>query len=243
MTPRFVAFVLVAWMILAWPGVVSAQLLRAGAVAGRVVDGQSGDPVRGASIGWGRRVLAFTDSAGGFAIPAGRTGDTLVVYRIGYDTLRTGAWTGGAPLELRLNPDTIVLQGLRVMSRRITGPGRLVGDDMIGDHFRAYGLRGGGNTLTVVENAFGYRRVPCPVPPEESTPPQYCSMIRGEAEAITLYLDGVRFPGGLDLLADFPLHLVYHIEGFDAGRVVVVYTNGFAETAARNAMAARPPPR
>ncbi|HEY7771237.1 MAG TPA: hypothetical protein VIB55_23905 [Longimicrobium sp.] len=212
-------------------------------MAGRVVDGQSGDPVRGASVGWGQRVLAFTDSTGGFAIPAGRTGDTLVVYRIGYDTLRTGGWTGGTSLELRLNPDTIVLQGLRVMSRGITGPGRLVGGDMTGDHFRAYGQKGGGSTLTVVENAFGYRRVPCPAPPDESTAPQYCSMIRGEAEAITLYLDGVRFPGGLDLLADFPLHLVYQIEGFDGGRVVVVYTNAFAETAARNATGASPPPR
>lgn len=241
MIPRIAAFAFAAWMVLAWPGVGSAQPLRPGGVAGRVVDGQSGEPVRGASIGWGRRVLAFTDSAGGFAIQAGRAGDTLVVYRIGYDTLRAGDPPAGMPLELRLQPDTIVLQGLRVMGR-MSSAGGSFRDGMIGEEFDG-ALRGGGNTLILVENVFGYRRVPCPAPPEGSAAPRYCSLIRGEAEPITLYLDGVRFPGGLDLLADFPLHLIYQIEGFDAGRVVVVYTNGYAETAAREAMGSRPPPR
>lgn len=243
MTLRFAAVAFAAWMILAWPGAASAQPLRPGAVAGRVVDGQSEDPVRGASIGWGRRVLAFTDSAGGFAIPAGRTGDTLVVYRIGYDTLRTGAWTGGAPLDLRLNPDTIVLQGLRAIGRIGGHGGRPIRDDMLGDHFReGRSSRRSGNTLLLVEDLLGYRRVSCPEPPEGHAVSRYCSTIRGAAEPITLYLDGVRFPGRLDLLDEFPLALVYQIEAFDAGRVVVVHTNAFAETAARKAMAARPPP-
>jgi hypothetical protein len=239
MFPRFAAFALAAWMVLAWDGVASAQPLRPGAVAGRVVDGSSGDPVRGASVSRRNRVLAFTDSAGAFAIPAGRTGDTLVVYRIGYDTLRAESPLPGSPMELRLRPDTIVLEGLRVVPGPVTrSPG--FRDDMLAEYVLR---RPNGNLLAFVENLLGYRRVTCPAPSEVSAAPQYCSMIRGAAEPITLYLDGVRLPGGLDLLSDFPLELVYRIDDFDAGRVVVVYTNGYAESAARHAMGWRPPPR
>lgn len=119
--------VLGAALVAAWPVAAGAQ-----ALAGRVFDGFSGEPVARAEVvvlgGEGTPAgLALSDSLGAFHIPLDRPGSyRLVTTATGYDRLAVDSLTVEADqlvtVELRLGPRPLEVEGLSVVARRVVGP-------------------------------------------------------------------------------------------------------------------------
>jgi hypothetical protein len=104
-----------------WVAPAAAQQEAAGVrLTGVVVDATSGAPVRGALVSLGGPgPRALTDSLGAFRVQGVRAGQqTVRVQRFGYRTLERPITVSAAtpPLDLRLDPDPLQLEGLLVTS-------------------------------------------------------------------------------------------------------------------------------
>src|SRR5262249_9425092 len=102
-------------------------------LTGRVVDARTGQPLRAAGIRVpGARVSVYTDSTGRFATQVLPGTYGAAVGLLGYRS-RAEIWTvaaGDSGRVIRLQPDPIVLQALRVQVRRIERRARAAGSSV-----------------------------------------------------------------------------------------------------------------
>jgi hypothetical protein len=249
--PRFTT-VAVAWAALA---AVPAQAQRDTAaapsievspgepvpVSGRVLDARTGSPLHGANVKLGARVNVFTDDQGRFAAqaPTGMYG--FVVTLLGYRT-RGGIWevaAGDTGRVIRLEPDPVVLEGLRVQVRRIERRVRAAGSSA-----RAYDRDALVNTgySTLLQYIFAQGQLSFAPCGSLSTAPASaggeCVRVRGVGIRPCVVIDEA--PSSLDQLAIYHPQELYRLEVYRGGAVIVAYTADFARRIARDPVSLPP---
>lgn len=201
-------------------------------LVGSVVDAQSRQVLVGAWVtfsgsDWG----SITDDRGRFRLPDVTEGPlALTVEQLGYETLY---WEGDVrqadgSVTLALNPQPIVLEGLRVVTDRFRARRNAVATTVF-----AYGPSE--LSTTTQTTALDYIRL------RTGSGTQYCNgrrgdtclYIRGRLVEPVVYIDEAPMLGGLSYLESFSPHDLYMIEVYGGGRHIRAYTPGFMERAAK----------
>lgn len=241
MIPSFIRIPAAATMLLLATGEFSALVAQdsgpAGAitVSGRVINQTSGVGLPGAMVqGYPSGPRAVTDSRGTFELRL-RPGEyVLVASLLGYgDQRHAVAVTPGAtePLVFRLNPEPILLEGIRVISnqfesRRHSIPmsSRVVERDRLtraaGENAWEFLLTWGGIT-------------PTQCPRGARSLGQSCVYRRGQEIVPTVYIDDRVAMGGVDALTAFTAGQLHHVEVYGRGMMIRIYTLEYVEAVAR----------
>lgn len=218
------AGVLLAWSL---PAAAQEEQSARADIVGRALDRVTRQPIANVYIGLlGTRRSAYTDTNGAFelsAVPSGR--QSLAVEILGYaaDTVALAVTDAMQPVELLLDPDPIVLEGLQVMNDRLLHRRRSVATSV-----RAYdapSIRSSGvwDLKDFVRNRTFTR--PCP----SFVMGETCIVRRGRVVAPTVYINDARVVGGIDMLMGLPPEEVYLLEVYSGGQQIRVYTNWYAE--------------
>lgn len=201
-------------------------------VVGHVVDANGGQPLVGAWVSiegsdWG----SISNDEGRFRLPDMTAGPlVLSVEQLGYETLVWEGEVGGSDgaLELALQPEPVVLEGLQVVTDRFRARRNAVATTV-----RAYDasdlamspqrtaldfvtLRAGGGD-TFCAGRRGDR----------------CLYVRGRLVEPTVFVDEAPVLGGLGYLDTFAPHELYMVEIYGGGRQIRAYTPRFMERAAK----------
>lgn len=200
-------------------------------ISGQVVDAETEAPLPAAVVHLpelSRRVL--TDENGSFQlrnVPAGE--HVIMIRQLGYEPLNE-VWTIGAEgvtrLEVfvRLSPQPIVLEGIRVQADRLERRRRAAGvSARVIDQQRLI-TTSARNTREVVLQMTGFGAVACP---GGST--TECLRVRGRPVAPSVWIDEVPAVGGLSQLEAYSPGELFRIEVFGGGRYIRVYTRHFIE--------------
>ena len=207
------------------------------ALAGQIVDALTQTPVISAVIKVPElRRYVFSDVNGRFAFPDFPEGTwEIVVEMLGYHTL-DGAVTvaDGNGLLLRLNPDPIALEGLRVRSladgllaeRRIRIPYRVttLSATVFGNSINP------DPTVVFRRNARSFI-VPCPETEEDADEQLApgCFITRGRPARIVVYLDEGRLPEGMVQLSMLDQRDIHAMDWIPEMAELRVYTRRFIE--------------
>lgn len=209
-------------------------------VVGRVVDSGSGTPLPYAIVnGESGRPLVVTDSAGVFRMSGLPPGvHNLTASQLGYSrlTLPVAVAEGMEPVEFKLFPDPIAIEGIKVM----------------GDRFR-----GRRNALPIAAQAYDQiklqrspamtvmdflqvdaRLTPALCPGRGGQ--VYCFNRRNQVVQPQVFLDEAPLVGGLSQLEGYNPRDFYLVEVIGQGLMVRVYTHGFMEQMSRNPRALEP---
>jgi hypothetical protein len=210
-------------------------------VSGTVVDARSGAPLSGATVRFiNLRRSAATDEAGRFEfrnLPAGE--QTVAIQSIGYEAV-TELWeigrdgAGHQTMIVELDPQPIVLEGLRVQVDRLERRRRALGvsarvlerDALLGAP--------GQNALGALTSRMGIMVVPCRRQGPFSGG-RDCVLVRGTTTPPAVFIDERHAMGGLEELTSYLTHEIYRIEAIGGGRHIRVYTNFFMESIASQA--------
>lgn len=206
---------------------------------GKVLNARTGEPVPMARIELpelGRKTVA--DAVGRYRIDRVPPGEHVVrVGSLGFKTVQriATAGAGAGPLEVRLEEDAIVLEGLTAVADRFTRrlrsypyQARTIDQATIHataavDASRLVALRGG-----VITAACG------------RSGSETCVRVRGQTIRPVVYLDEARLPGGMRDLAAYSAGEVARVEVLRRGTEIRVYTQRFVEWAARNGYQPQP---
>lgn len=201
-------------------------------VAGVVVDAGSGVPVPGALVALVERNHGvFTDEEGRFTLRDLRPGShRLVVVQLGYDSLATrlvlpegtGAVEG---VVLRLEPDPVVLEGIRVVSDRLRSRRNAVAASVRAFDQRALQSAGARDALEFLRTRTNLMPAACLGRASMGG----CAYVRGRPTPVTVYIDDVHVLGGLEYLDSYRPEELYLVEVFRGGSHVRVYTTWFME--------------
>lgn len=200
-------------------------------VVGRVVDAATLAPLPGAHI----RIstvpgVAVADANGVFTVRDVPVGDhETMVARIGYRS-RTAVWRvgeQGLELEVQLQVEPLVMEAIRVQSRRFERRLNSAGAAVRGfdvDELRASSYP---NAKDFVRARMGFVGVSCGAMAKPGDGPQDCVMVRGGPTRVCIIIDERPAFGGwfeLELLSPQEL---YRLDVIGGGRVVQVYTTAF----------------
>ena len=202
-------------------------------VSGSVVDASSGEPVSQAMVSveeasWG----VFTGSDGTFRIEGVAPGShVLVAERLGYRPTTTRIAVGDvdeAGIELRMDPDPLLLEGVQVVSNRFkrrrnataTSVDAFQQDDLLGSQYVS--------VAEFIEARAGVPMVNCPARFLQFD----CALVRGRAQPVSVYIDEAPVFAGLDQLDAYLPGDLYLLEIYGRGRHIRAYTHGFIERAA-----------
>ena len=200
-------------------------------VLGRVVDAATLAPLPGAQI----RVstiegVALSDVNGVFTVPDVPVGDhETMVSRIGYRT-RTAVWRvgeQGLELEVKLEVEPLVMEAIRVQSRRFER--RMNSSGAAARGFNADELRSSSypNARDFVRARMGLVGVSCGALAKPGDGPQDCVLVRGGPTRTCIIIDErPAFGGWFELELLTPQEL-YRVDVIGGGRAVQVYTTGF----------------
>jgi hypothetical protein len=210
-------------------------------VSGTVVNARTGAPLSGATVCFiNLRRSVATDEAGRFefrSLPAGE--QTVAIQLLGYEAVmelweigRDGA--GHQTMNVELDPQPIVLEGLRVQVDRLERRRRSLG--VSARVLEQDALRGasGQNALGALTGRMGIIVVPCRIQGPFAGG-RDCVLVRGTTTPPAVFIDERRAMGGLDELTGYLAHEIYRIEAIGGGRHIRVYTNFFMETIATQA--------
>lgn len=200
-------------------------------VLGRVVDAATLAPLPGAQV----RVstvpgVALADANGVFTVRDVPPGDhETMVSRIGYRS-RTAVWRvgeQGLELEVQLEVEPLVMEAIRVQSRRFER--RMNSSGAAARGFDADELRSSSypNAKDFVRARMGFVGVSCGAFAKPGDGPQDCVMVRGGPTRVCIIIDERPAFGGwfeMELLSPQEL---YRVDVIGGGRVVQVYTTGF----------------
>ena len=231
-SPQLVVFVLLA-LATAAPAARAQSPARPPRVtiSGTVTDASTGAPIAGAAVTLERaRRTVWTDEEGRFTVTKVEPGEeSLTVEELGYTdgNLKIAVGEGATPVDVRLQPDPVLIKGLAVMARRLrTRP------EAMYMSMRAFDERelAPTNSFSVAE-ALQNRGAIIPMPCRFGG--YNCIYTRGQVVPARVWLDDMRLFGGLDELRTIPLNDLYRVEVYERGRFVQIYTKGWALRAAR----------
>lgn len=203
-------------------------------LAGQIVDGLTETPVISAVIKVPQlRRYVFSDVNGRFAFPDFPEGTwEIVVEMLGYHTLDGSVTVSeGNGLLLRLNPDPIALEGLRVRTRA---------DGLFEERRRSYPFRVTNISPQDIANAinpdpaFIFRRnanshvTSCSINSSELTLAG-CYYRRGKLLPVRVFLDEGPLLGGMQELAMFPAAHLHSMDWLRDTGELHVYTKVFVE--------------
>ena len=219
------------------PPRLSAQDTATFTLTGQIVDAVSETPVLAAVVKVPElRRFVFTDAAGRFAFtdfPEG-TWD-IIVEQLGYHTLDGSVTVAeGNGLSLRLNPDPIELEGLRVRTRSE----RLLTERRLRIPYRVTTIAAEtfANSVNPDPTAIfrfnsGSQIMPCPETAadvdEQMTPG--CFWWRGKPARIAVYLDEGRLESGMTQLTMLPAEHIHSMDWVPAMGELRIYTRHFIE--------------
>jgi hypothetical protein len=195
------------------------------------VTGEAGQPLVGAFVwldgsDWG----SLTDEAGRFRIPDMDPGRTaLLVQQLGYDTLRwEGVVSAAQPLELRMTPRPVLLEGLHVVTDRFESRRRAVPTAVQAFDRRALVTTPQQTVRDFIRSRAAVTLVPC-----HGAFSSTCLLVRGRVSEPVVYVDEAPFLGGMDYLEVMRPDELYMIEIYGRGRQIRAYTNRFMARAAK----------
>jgi len=236
---RLAPFLLAASALLLLGTAVEAQertapgaLLVEGDLHGTVLDVDSGEPIEGVELWVPELNLGYATRAdGSFRIPEVTEGTYRIeLRRLGYTefAVTLSIEDPFPPLELELERNPVVLEGLEVVvdrfeRRRRAAPfaTRVIREDKL----RTTSAR---DATELVFQRFASRAVSCP--PRAHT--QWCVWSRGRTIVPSVYIDEAPAIGGLDQLSTYLPHELYMVEVFAGGRHIRAYTHHFMQRAA-----------
>jgi hypothetical protein len=208
-------------------------------VLGRVVDAATLAPLPGAQV----RVstvpgVALADANGVFTVRDVPPGDhETMVSRIGYRS-RVAVWRvgeQGLELEVKLELEPLVMEAIRVQSRRFER--RMNSSGAAARGFDANELRSSSysNAKEFVRARMGFAGVSCGSLAKPGDGPQDCVLVRGGPTRTCIIIDErPAFGGWFEMELLTPQEL-YRVDVIGGGRVVQVYTTHFvAHMTARN---------
>lgn len=196
------------------------------------VSGETGQPLVGALVwldgaDWG----SITDERGRFRIPDVDPGRVaLSVQQIGYDTLHwAGTVVADAPLELRMTPRPVLLEGLKVVTDRFRSRRRAVTTTVQAFDRQALVTTPQQTVRDFIVARAGVATVPC-FGAQSNT----CLLVRGRVAEPVVYLDEAPLLGGMDWLEIMRPEELYMVEVYGRGRQIRAYTTQFMARAAKN---------
>jgi hypothetical protein len=210
----------------------SLEAQATGTLEGRVLDAETGEPVPTASVRVGN-AREFTDAEGRFrfeALPHGEYG--VVVSQLGYQPV-TRIWSVGAgmvPVEVRLERDVLVLEGLVVQVDRLERRRRASGYSARvapSDVLAASASRHARDFLT---ERLALQPTPCGLSGRSG---QDCVRVRGHAVRPCVIVDDGPLPGGLSSLSIYRTQDLYRVEVYGGGSMIVVWTRSYMDVLAR----------
>jgi hypothetical protein len=234
---------------MAWP--VAAQESRGSSSAvlrGDVVDAQTGARLSGVvvEVAPGAQKVA-TDAAGAFRLSL-RTGRDymLTLSRLGYEeqSVVVSVQAGGAlePMTVSMTAEPLVLEAVEVLVDRFE-------DRRHRTPMSSYVLRrdrlarsGGSDLAQVVRSAAMLMTASCEGASTRGrfagfgispVPGMYCIRYRGDVVVPRVYIDDRLVLGGVDELASYSPWDVHHVEIYQRGLMISVYTLGYVESLAR----------
>jgi hypothetical protein len=238
-----------ALALLLAPCAASPLAAQGSVLTGQVVDAQTGARLAGAVVDatpGGRS--AATDEIGAFrlSLRAGRD-YVVVVSRVGYADQRAAVSippAGAAgPVTFALTPEPLVLERVEVVVDRFEARRHLqpVSSYVLNrDRLSRFGA---GNLALAVRAAGMVNLVPCPAGAlsltrlagftYEPVGSENCVSHRGGAVLSAVFIDDRRAFGGYDELLGYAPSDVHHVEVYQRGAMVRVYTLGYVEALAR----------
>lgn len=206
-------------------------------LTGQIVDAVNESPVISAVIKVpSLRRYVFSDTSGRFRFPDFPEGTwEIVVEMLGYHTLDGSVTVAeGNGLILRLEPDPIALEGLRVRSRaerllsqrRLTIPYRVT---TISTETFARSISP--DPTAIFRRNARSQIIPCPeteADAEEQMTPG-CFRRRGRSQEINVYLDEGRMESGMVELALFPKEDIHSMDWIPEMGELRIYTRHFIE--------------
>jgi hypothetical protein len=202
-------------------------------VWGVVLDAGSGAGIPNTSV-WLRNSnrQGVADVGGSFRLTRVPEGDDLLlVSKLGYvpQYIPVRAEESADPVEVRLEPDSVVLKGLVVVAQNLKSR-RNAYPTIVREYRQDRIVRSGsGDVATFLKTWASFTIIPC----ERALPGDQCTIGRqGRPGRIRVVIDELPAPAGMDILNTYPPHEIYSVEIF--GRSTVrLYTNRYMEGAAR----------
>ena len=200
-------------------------------VSGTVTDASTGVPIAGAAVTLERsRRTVWTDEHGRFTVTKVEPGEeSLTVEELGYKdgNLEIAVGEGTAPVDLRLQPDPVLVEGLAVVARRLRTRPEAMYMSMRAFDERELALTNSFSVAEALQNRGAIIPMPCRFGGYN------CIYTRGLVVPARVWLDDMRLFGGLDELQTIPVTDLYRVEVYERGRFVQIYTKGWALRAAR----------
>jgi hypothetical protein len=192
-------------------------------VWGVVVDARSGAAIPNTSV-WLRGSFRLT------RIREGR--DLMLVTKLGYlgQYVPVRAQPSSDPVEVRLEPDSVVLAGVAVVARNLKSR-RNAFPQIVREYRQDRIVRSGSSDVATFLRTWGSLQIfPCE---RQGQPGDQCTIgRRGQPTVIRVFVNEMPVPAGMDILNTYPPHEVYAVEVF--GRNMIrLYTNTFMEQIAR----------
>ena len=200
-------------------------------IPGQVVDARTGAPLSGARVSvadtdW----MSITNREGRFVLHGIEPGmHTVTVEHLGYHAggIEMEAAIGGAPIQLAIEPDPILLAGLEVVTRRFERRRRAVGVPVVEfdqEQLAASEYLSVGQMLAA--------RIPAR-PTQCLDGGLECIHLRGGVVRPTVYVDEAPMLDGLNALQNYSPHEFHMIEVYQRGRHIRAYTHTFMERASK----------
>jgi hypothetical protein len=209
----------------------------AGMVLGRVVDAASSAPLAGVQVRMSalqRSVL--TDADGVFSVRGLKAGDhTVLVSRIGYRTL-VSVWrvgTEGLELEVRLEPEPLVLEAIQVHSRRFERRLRSSATNVRGFSADELRMSAHPDARSFVRSRMALASSSCGSLARPSDGPQDCVLVRGGPVRTCVIVDERPAFGGWSELELYRPQELFRVDVLGGGRVVQVYTTHYVARMSR----------
>ena len=188
----------------------------------------------------------LTDSRGIFELVGDVGPLELRVEQFGYVGVIIGAEVDaepGAPVEVALEPEPFMLDGITVVADGLAEMVQRIENrrNAAATSTRAFELDDlmsspAWNVEELLSFAATVNLVPCPPQSDDDL----CMRVRGRVVSPTVCFDDILLFGGLDQLANNPLHQFYLVEVFGQGTVIKVYTHWYMERVARSPKALHP---
>lgn len=202
------------------------------AFTGRVVDAATGTPLPWTSLWLRDERRSAAGAQGVFRIPDVPTGSYLLLVRqMGYASVYVPVRVTAPPepVEVRLEPDPVVLEGLTVAHDRLRGRRNAYPGVALAYDRERLSRSGSPDVLHFLSYRTPVNVFPCEGPAMS----HFCVLGRGGRPVEpTVYLDELPLWGGLDVLRSYRPEELYLVEVF--GRSTVrAYTHEFVEQLAR----------